>query len=92
MMESKNKTAKVIRLDSYRKDRKISAQQAKRRKMHEGFAFAETALMIMAEEARRRGHTDLPAIWYATARASIQALRHTGWTTEELLLLVKDKD
>jgi hypothetical protein len=83
---------KIIRLDSYRKDKQSSQQSEQRRRMHSGFAFAETALMIMVDEARKRGHTDLPAIWYATARASLSALRHAGWTTQDLLRLVKDKD
>jgi hypothetical protein len=83
---------KVIRMESYRKDKRSSQQSEQRRRMHSGFAFAETALMIMVDEARKRGHADLPAIWYATARASLQALRHTGWTTEDLIRLVKDKD
>ena len=81
---------KIIRLDSYRKDRQAMEHQNRRRRMHSGFAFAETALMIMVDEARKRGHTDIPAIWYATARASIQALRHSGWTTEDLIKIVKD--
>jgi len=81
---------KIIRLDSYRKDRQAMQAQHQRRRMHSGFAFAETALQIMLEEAHKRGHTDIPAIWYATARASIQALRHSGWTTEDLIKIVRD--
>ncbi len=83
---------KVIRMESYRRDKKLSQHSEQRRRMQSGFAFAETALMIMVDEARKRGHADLPAIWYATARASLQALRHTGWTTEDLIKLIKDKD
>ena len=83
---------KIIRLDTYRRERRASAQQDRRRRMHSGFAFAETALQIMLEEAVKRGHTDIPAIWYATARASLQALRQLGWTTEDLIRLIKDKD
>lgn len=83
---------KIIRLDSVRRERKIQEQENQRRRMHSGFAFAETALQIMIEEALKRGHTDIPAIWYATARASLAALRQAGWTTEDLIRLIKERD
>lgn len=83
---------KIIRLDSYRREKQAQRAEHKRRRMHSGFAFAETALEIMMEEAHKRAHTDTAAIWYACARASIQALRHAGWTTEDLIRIVKDRD
>ena len=83
---------KIIRLESVRRERKIQERENQRRRMHSGFAFAETALQIMIEEALKRGHTDIPAIWYATARASLAALRQSGWTMEDLIRLIKDKD
>ena len=44
----------------------------------------------MIEEADLRGHTDTTAVWYATVRAAVKALKAQGWTREELLLLIKD--
>jgi len=85
-----SKQGRIIRLDTYRRERRAQQQQHKRRRIQSGFHFAETALQIMLEEAQRSGHNDITAIWYATARASIQALRHSGWTTEDLIMIVRD--
>jgi len=80
----------VIRLDSYRRDRRSQQLRIKRAKMHSGFNFAERALEILIEEAQRSGHNDIQAVWYTMARQSLEALRHWGWTTEELIKLAKD--
>lgn len=44
----------------------------------------------MQEEAARSGHNDMIAVWYATMRAAITALKRQGWTREELSKLLKD--
>ena len=80
----------IIRLDSYRRDRKSQQLRIKRAKMHSGFNFAERALVILIEEAQRSGHNDIQAVWYTLARTSFEALRHMGWTTEDLIKLIKD--
>lgn len=85
-----SKQGRIIRLDTFRKEKRAQQQQQKRHRIQSGFQFAETALQIMMEEAHKRGHTDIPAIWYATVRAAITALRQSGWTTEELLKIIKD--
>ena len=86
------KMGKIIRLSAYRKERQAQKIQDRRRSIHSGFAFADTALQIMLEEAAKRGHTDRTAIWYACARASIEGLRQAGWTEQELIktILVQD--
>ena len=80
----------ITNLDSYRRDRRSQQLRLKRSKMHSGFNFAERALVILIEEAQRSGHNDIQAVWYTTARQSLEALRHMGWTTEELIKLAKD--
>ena len=85
-----SKQGRIIRLDTFRRERKAQQQQHQRRRIQSGFHFAEQALRIMREEAERSGHNDMPAVWYATARAAITALRRSGWTQEELLKIIKD--
>lgn len=85
-----SKQGRIIRLDTYRRERRAQQQQHKRNRIQSGFHFAEQAMRIMLEEAQRSGHNDMPAVWYATARAAITALRAQGWTTEELIQLIKD--
>jgi len=58
--------------------------------MHSGFNFAERALEILIEEAQRSGHNDIQAVWYTLARTSFETLRQWGWTTEDLIKLIKD--
>jgi len=85
-----SKQGRIIRLDSYRRERRAQQQQHKRNRIQSGFHYAEQALRIMIEEADLRGHTDTTAVWYATVRAAVKALKAQGWTREELLLLIKD--
>lgn len=85
-----SKQGRIIRLDTFRKEKRAQQQQQKRHRIQSGFHFAEQAMRIMQEEAVRSGHNDMPAVWYATARAAITALRRSGWTTEDLIKIVRD--
>lgn len=85
-----SKQGRIIRLDTFRKEKRAQQQQQKRHRIQSGFHFAEQAMRIMQEEAVRSGHNDMIAVWYATVRAAVSALRAQGWTTEELLKIIKD--
>lgn len=85
-----SKQGRIIRLDTYRRERRAQQQQQKSRRIQSGFHFAEQAMRIMWEEAQRSGHNDITAVWYATMRAAITALRAQGWTREELLKIIQD--
>jgi len=85
-----SKQGRIIRLDTYRRERRAQQQQVKRNRIQSGFHFAEQAMRIMREEAERGGHNDMIAVWYATMRAAITALKRSGWTREELMKTLKD--
>lgn len=83
---------KIIKLDQYRRHRQQVKSLTQRHKMRQGFQFAEDTMREIMQEARRHKQLDEPAIWYAWARGSLQALRVKGWTTEDLIRLIKDVD
>lgn len=89
-MDKGRKQGKIIRLNTYRQERRAQSERLESHRRHQGFLFAEQALQIMLEEAGRSGERDITAVWYATARMALRHLRLRGFSQAEIERMIKE--
>lgn len=78
----------IIRLDTYRRDRRVQGLKKRHHEIQAGLQFAERAMRIMIEEAHERGDIDIPTVWHRTMIAAITGLKKSGWNTEDFIRLI----
>jgi len=81
---------KIIKLESYRRDKNAIKNKHKMLRLQGGYRWADLAIKIMQEEMSKRDDIDYAAVSYSFLRFNIKMLQKHGWTNRDIEKIFKD--